>query len=504
MKRQYIDISKVTPSRVTSRYEAAQHNTETADLWRLVDSLSAAAANSPNVRLILRNRSRYEYDNSPDIQGIAGAYVADLIGDRIGIQVGDDDLSQIVELEFLTWMRKSKFMTKLRTLTLACYKDGESFAQLITNPHIDGKVQLDIIPMEADQIEGYWTGAKAVENNEVDGIRFDKFQNPTEYRVLTQHPGDYRLTLSLSKTAGKWVKAEHILHMLNWSKLRPGQKRGVPETTSIMSLPNLMRQYILATVTAAKTAAEMAGVMETDLVPDTIDGGKCAAGMPPLAEIDIQRGCLISLPEGWKLAQMRAEHPTTNFKEFCDFLKSHLGRASNMPRNVAIGDSSGYNYASGRLDHQTWDSCLTIHRNDLIAYILDRIYFAFIRELIPELKAAGTHFTEADQERLLSQPPQWMFRRRKHVDPSKEANADSLKLRNAMMTREDYWAEQGEDGKQKTDQWLQEKINFEKSWNEKRQEQGLPPAPMPDFSPNPKQAPTADAKNDKGSEDEED
>ena len=477
-KRAVVDLVSAHPRQIAGRYEAAQKTTENANLWTLVDSLSAAAANSPSVRQILRDRSRYEYSNSPDVQAVASAYVADYIGDRIGLQLGHDPLSTIVEGEFAGWMRRGKIMAKLRTMALATYKDGESFAPFITNPNLPHSVKLDIMPLEAEMIASFWTGAIALQRNEVDGIRFDEHRNPTEYRILRQHPGDYRTTWKVGKAGGDWTDARYVLHMQNWSKLRPGQVRGVPETTSILSIPGLLRQYIMATITAAKTAAELAGVMQTDLVPE-IDGSKTAAELAALASIDIQRGTLVSLPEGWSLSQMKAEQPTANFKEFCDFLKSHIGRPSNMPRNVAIGDSSDYNYASGRLDHQMWDRCQAVQRDDLSTNILDRLYAAFIEELIPVLRARGTRITKPEEDRLLAQIPEWYFRRRKHVDPAKEANADHTRLGDMTQTLGDYWAEQGEDGGRKTNEWLDERIEIEKTWNLKRTAAGLDPAPLP-------------------------
>lgn len=486
-QRAKVDLNK-RHHPVNARYEAAQRTAENASLWGLVDALSAAAANSPDVRRVLRNRSRYEYDNSPDVQAIADAYVADFIGDRIGLQLGNDDLSGIVELEFLSWARRSKFLTKLRQMATATYKDGESFALFTTNDAIRHAVKLDIQPIEAEMVESYFTGTTAMDRGEIDGIRFDSNGNPTQYRVLDTHPGDYRATANFGKTAGRWINAEHVLHMMNWSKLRPGQVRGVPETTSIISLPGLLRQFIAATITSAKTAAELSAVMQTNLVPETADG-KCAAELEALSEISIGRGSIVSLPEGWELSQLRAEHPTANFKEFCDFLKSYIGRPSNMPRNVAIGDSSGYNYASGRLDHQTWDRCQAVKRDDLICHILDRVYYAFVVEFIPALQAAGKVIDREAERRLINAVPEWTFRKRGHVDPGKEAAADKVRLDNKMLTHSDYWAEQGEDGHRKVKEWLKERVDMEAEWQRLRVAAGLDPAPMPQGSPNPEPLP---------------
>ena len=43
-----------------------------------------------------------------------------------------------------------------------------------------------------------------------------------------------------------------------------------------------------------------------------------------------------------------------------------------MPFNVAAGNSSGYNYASGRLDHQTYYRAIRIDQAHLARTVLDR------------------------------------------------------------------------------------------------------------------------------------
>ena len=53
-----------------------------------------------------------------------------------------------------------------------------------------------------------------------------------------------------------------------------------------------------------------------------------------------------------------------------------------MPFNVAAGNSSGYNYASGRLDHQTYFKSIRAEQSQMARTILDRILFAWLREAI--------------------------------------------------------------------------------------------------------------------------
>ncbi len=53
-----------------------------------------------------------------------------------------------------------------------------------------------------------------------------------------------------------------------------------------------------------------------------------------------------------------------------------------MPFNVAPGNSSGYNYASGRLDHQTYFKSIRVEQSQITRTVLVRILHAWLREAI--------------------------------------------------------------------------------------------------------------------------
>ena len=111
-----------------------------------------------------------------------------------------------------------------------------------------------------------------------------------------------------------------------------------------------------------------------------------------------------------------------------------------MPYCVAAGDSSQYNYASGRLDHQTYFKSLEVDRADLGRHVLDRTFGAWLGEalLIP-----GLHL--ARQLERVYWPHAWFWRNREHVDPLKEALAAIAKLKAGLLTEAEYQAREGRD-----------------------------------------------------------
>ncbi|MEA3366566.1 MAG: hypothetical protein U9R68_00465 [Planctomycetota bacterium] len=63
-----------------NRYDAARTTDDNSRHWIHADNLSADAANSPEVRRLLRNRTRYEVANNSYARGIVDTLANDLIG----------------------------------------------------------------------------------------------------------------------------------------------------------------------------------------------------------------------------------------------------------------------------------------------------------------------------------------------------------------------------------------------------------------------------------------
>ena len=111
-----------------------------------------------------------------------------------------------------------------------------------------------------------------------------------------------------------------------------------------------------------------------------------------------------------------------------------------MPFNVAAGNSSGYNYASGRLDHQTYFKAIRVEQTHLEAVVLDRILAAWFDEaaLIPGL-------LPPDLGPIAAVEHAWFWDGHEHVDPAKEATAQATRLANLTTTLADEYARRGLD-----------------------------------------------------------
>ncbi len=157
--------------------------------WAAADGLSARAANSPEVRRILRNRARYEVVNNSYARGIVLTLANDCVGTgpRLQMLTSNAEANRRIEQEFSRWAKAVGLAEKLRTMRVARAQDGEAFAILTSNSKLPTAEQLDLRLVEADQV--CTPDLSVLTENANDGIAFDTAGNPVEYHVLREHPG---------------------------------------------------------------------------------------------------------------------------------------------------------------------------------------------------------------------------------------------------------------------------------------------------------------------------
>lgn len=404
-------------------YDSAKTTDDNSRHWAKADTLSAAAAADPQVRRTLRSRARYEaQENNSYAKGIVLTLANDVIGTgpRLEMMLPDQQANRRIERSFSRWARAVRLAAKLRTMRLARAVDGEAFALFVNNPRLPTLVQLDLRLVEAEQIATptfEWTR----EREAVDGIRFDAAGNPTEYHVLKDHPGAMWALGSLDFDR---VPAEQVIHLFRCD--RPGQRRGISEIAPALPLFAQLRRFTLATLDAAEAAARIPFWVYTDARPDD-----SVADVAPLESIDLERNMATTMPHGWKVGQMDSKHPATTYEMFKRELLREIGRVVLMPYNLSAGDSSSYNYASGRLDHQTYFRALEIDRADLAIDCLDRILTAWFDE------AVLTGEIPEDLGPLDELPHRWGWNRHPHVDPLKEANATTTLWEQGHLSDDD-------------------------------------------------------------------
>ncbi|MBI1374499.1 MAG: phage portal protein [Phycisphaera sp.] len=423
---------------IRGKYDAAQTSHENRRHWAGADLLSADAAASPQVRRILRARSRYEVANNGYARGMVTTLANYVVGTgpRLQMLTSMPEANRAVEREFARWARAVGLPRKLWTMRVSQAESGEVFSALSTNPKIDSAVQLDLRLIEADRVATPMSMRD--DNRLVDGIVFDAYGNPEAYVVTRRHPGDPGPFGPTGSGAYDVLPADSMIHLFRGE--RPGQSRGVPEVTSSLSLFAMLRRYTLAVLSAAEQAALPSGVIYTDAPADHE-----AANVEPMDQVEMDRGTWLTMPFGWKIGQVRAEQPATAYNQFKHEVINEIARPLNMPFNIAAGNSAGYNYASGRLDHQAFFKAIRIDQAHIASVVLEPIFRGWLDEavLIEGLLPQSARTIEFRDEAVGAL--QWFWDGFEHVDPAKEANAQATRLSSNTTTLAAEYAKAGLD-----------------------------------------------------------
>ena len=154
-----------------------------------------------------------------------------------------------------------------------------------------------------------------------------------------------------------------------------------------------------------------------------------------------------TLPDGWKLGQLKAEQPVTNYPQFKREILGEIGRVLRVPINIMTGDSSQHGYASGRLDYQSYQRAVKIEQDRCASAVLAPLFRAWMRE----------YALACSHPRVEEYPLAWFWDGFEHVDPNKEANAQARRLKNRTSTLAAEYARVGKDWEEEIGQYAREK-----------------------------------------------
>ncbi len=414
-------------SPIHARYDSAQNTDEFKNYWANADVLSSDAANSKGVRSKLVSRSRYEVDNNGYTDGMVQTHANYLVGfgPKLRMKTRVKGFNQMVEAEWQRWAKAVKLRRKLWAMAHAKVQDGEGFAQLTSNPNVKHPVKLDLVLLETEQCTTPYLPYG--EKGYIDGIRFDQYGDPLWYDILPYHPGGdwYHVQLQADP-----IPAKYILH---WFALRrAGQHRGVPEFKSSMNVGASSRRWREATVAAAEAAADIAVLLKTNMPANDE-----ADAVAPFSSVEFRKRMMTSLPMGWDAGQMKSEHPNATYEAFHRAQVSEQGRPKVMPHNLAAGDSSNHNFASGKLDFTPYYKQCDTEREDANDTTLTPLFETWYEE-------AALRFGWIQ---IPGQTPDhgWDWPAYPVADEEAKANANKTKLSTGQMTLSTLFSEDGED-----------------------------------------------------------
>jgi len=422
-------------------WDAASTSRENMNHWAQVDDRDPNSSVNSTVRKILRGRARYEVKNNSYLRGMISTKTNYVVGTgpRLQMSLGDPARNKQIELAWQAWMRETDFCHKLWVLYFAEVQDGESIGIFITDRNLDGPASLNLRVLEADYVSDtpflvydQWFEYDPLR---MDGMKLDNNGNVKSYHILRYHPGGYFYwTNEEYKKYGKWVNADQVCHL--YREDRPGQRRGITHIAQALPLLAILRRHTLATLETAESAANVSLFLRSDAAATE----ETVAEVDQFLSIPFVRNQLFSLPYGWDLSQLRVEQPSQSFREFHKQIVAESARCLDLPYNIASADSSEHNFASGRLDNQTFYKAVEIERKTLCAQVIEKTFRMWLREYL-----ASTSGVFPDDIALEGYEHTWGFDPFPYIDPAKEAAATKTYWEMGLITDADFLLSRNKD-----------------------------------------------------------
>jgi len=430
-------------------YDAVDTMRTYREHWRGADLLSPDKLNNALTRSILRSQARYEYNNNPWLFGLVNQVADDIIGTGARLQIEKESVVNTAQIErdFQKWVEEVKLTDILKNVKRAVARDGEAFIMLTTRNANKTKVKLFPLLFACDRVTTP-INANVNDTNNIDGVFIDNFGVPLYYTVARQNPTETAVE--------KWdeIKAEYIIHFFNANYAE--QHRGVPEFSSCLNDIGLLRRYTKAMLDKMENASNICGV----LTPKDSLEAQIEQPIKPVEsfkKFTLPSRAFVSLPLGYDLKQFELGNPTDSQQQFALSVKIDCARCLLATRNVVTGDSSNYNYASGRLDFQSYYRAINDIRHKMEEEILNKIFGLWYAEY--------TNYNNQDVP-----AHSWYWDGFAHVDPVKESRSETMDMANGSKTLMDVCAEHGKDWQIQ----VNNRLEVEKYEREQREKLGLP------------------------------
>lgn len=298
------------------------------------------------------------------------------------------------------------------------------------------------------------------------GIEVNKYGAPLAYHVRKTHPGD--MYWGFGGGMGEWERVEaetkwgraRVLHIFD--RERPGQQRGKPDLTPIMTkLKNLDRfdkVYLRTVIVDSLTSA----FIESSMPWEDVQGLFTEEDDPTLAYLEARNqnrvklsgGAVGRLFPGDKLTAFNTGRPSGTYTPFMEGSIRNIAAGLNMPYELLYKDFSKTNYSSARAALlEAWRFFMT--RRSLLTFRWVRpVYELWFEEAVnskaieaPDFYANREAYTRI---RVIGPGRGW-------VDPLKEAQAAEKRMDAGLSSLQQECAEQGLDWEENLDQRAREK-----------------------------------------------
>ena len=410
---------------------------------------------------ILRRRSRELYSGGSSIAtGAIKTMRTNVIGrglvlnpkiDAAKLGISEEKASEIetkIAREFALWAettacdieRKNTFSELQQLAFINWLLSGDLLVLFRTTERPKMPYDLRIQLVEADRIST--PDDKAFEKNITEGIETNENGEVKAYWVRNNHP------YSDNEDETKWVKIEaygkttgrpNALHIMNDERV--GQKRGLPFLSPVIADLKQIGRYTDAELDAAVIAAYFTTFIEKEENRgEPFPPGEAiheAAKIEPEDDttIELGPGLIYDLAAGEHVKTVQPGRPNTAFGEFTNQMAKHIGAALEMPPEVLFKSfTASYSASKGALS-EAW-KMFRMYRQWLINDFCQPIYEEWLCEAVSKGRIAAPGFFQDEAIRKAYSGAEWNGPAQGMLDPVKEANAATIRIKSGISTRE--------------------------------------------------------------------
>lgn len=381
-----------------------------------------AALMQPFVRQAIIKFSRQEYERNPYYANVINNLEAHTIGPTptiIGMS-DKDEFNNLVEDLYLQWSSDNGIGKVYREIRKEAALTGLAIAIPYKKETIN-PVGLSYKVFGMDALEtprGYEREEKMV-----DGILFNDDWDPIRFYFKNEDP---------TKEPKEYTTSE----VLYWTKsFRNGCVHPLPECYAAFTVYPYVRRYLEAVIEGEEFRASIPMAIEVDPKAYPVLSGTSA----PVGRLEYEPKTIPTLPTGTKLAGLPLGNTSSDKANLIQLFAATCALTVQMPKNLALGDSSNSNMASAQVDTQPWKNKVNIDRFDLEP-VFRKSYYEWWRIMVRREQVPA----RLRNKYLTFFPHTYVYDDLfSHPDPLKNANARAVDLISGSTTLQRIYSSLG-------------------------------------------------------------
>jgi len=271
-------------------------------------------------------------------------------------------------------------------------------------------------------------------SNLTGGIEEDANGEISKYHILKQHPNS-----SVNGVEEEWViipaKSDIKHNVLHYYKQeRAGQKKGIPYLSAVLDTLRKLTDFSEAELDAAILNARYAGFIFNDNPPQ-LGGMDEEEDTKEKEPMQLKKGNLIQLPQGWKVDFANPSRPNANYATFAEAQLKELCVGLNLSYEMFLKHFRA-SYSASRGAVVEGKKYFKSERHDLASSVCQPIFENIILQLVIDKTLYLPGFLTDPMTRMAWLGSVWVGDAQEELDKLKAGKGSKLLIEEGLSTRD--------------------------------------------------------------------